>query len=171
MLGGDDADDRGLQRRERQGQCVEANYNTGRTDCCTSSASASDATLCNKGGWWLLSYYGFNVTDVWQLSCSSDTSCTSTGNAALTFDQLTEEFEANRPVAFAWHWTSGGGHALTAIGARTSGNTNGTIQQWVTVNNPDAPNVGDQSDVLYTTWVSAKSDHAHWRDTYNIVKP
>jgi len=133
-------------------QCDEANYNTGRSDCCTNSYSATHD--CNQGGWWLLDYYGFNVTDVW--------------NSAISFDLLTQEFAANRPVAFAWAWNSGGGHALVATGAHVT-DTSGTIQQWVSINDPWSPNVGDQYDYLYSDWVSG-STYTHWRDTYNIVK-
>ncbi|HEY2512282.1 MAG TPA: ricin-type beta-trefoil lectin domain protein [Polyangiaceae bacterium] len=149
-------------------QCAEANYNTGRTDCCTNSVSASDTTECNQGGWWLLSYYGFNSSDVWQLNCSSNTSCTSTGNSPLSFDQLVAETEVNHPVAFAWHWSSGGGHAMVVAGTKTT-SANGAVKQYVTVNNPEPVGEGDQYDQLYTDWVSG-SGYSHWRDSYGISK-
>jgi hypothetical protein len=131
-------------------QCAMANVNTGRTDCCTNSASASDPNKCNQGGWWMLSQNGFSVKDT---------------STALTYAQLSSEFASNRPVAFAWGWTGGGGHAMVATGAWTSADN----RQWVTFNDPWAPNVGDRTDVLYTDWVS-NAGHEHWLDTYNIVK-
>ena len=104
---------------------------------------------------------GFTETVLWQRNCGG---LTATGNAALSFAQLTAEFAANRPVAFAWSWTgaNGGGHEMEAVGAWTT--TAG--QQWVEINNPAD---GSQSDLLYTAWVSGPT-YVHQRDTYNIKK-
>jgi FG-GAP-like repeat/Papain-like cysteine protease AvrRpt2 len=132
-------------------QCQEANVNTGRNDCCTDPIAAADTTKCNKAGWWTLTSHGFTETDVWY--------------SAISFGQLQTEFAASRPVPFAWAWTGGGGHAMTAIGTWVTGD--GT--QWVTKNDPWPPNVGDQVDLLYNVWVSG-SDHTHWRDSYNVTK-
>lgn len=133
-------------------QCAEANVNTGRTDCCTNSASASDTTKCNQGGWWTLTSHGFTLTDLW--------------NSSLSFAQLQTEFQQNRPVPFAWAWTGGGGHAMVAINAWVT--TNGT--QWVTKNDPWPPTTGTQDDLLYSSWVSVTNSHTHWRDSYNIIR-
>jgi Papain-like cysteine protease AvrRpt2 len=132
-------------------QCSLANVNTGRTDCCTNASSAANTSLCNQGGWWMLTQNGFTVTDTW---------------TPLTYAQLSNEFASNRPVAFSWGWTGGNsGHAMVANGVWTSASN----QQWVTFNDPWAPNVGDRTDFLYTDWVS-NSGHSHWKDTYNINK-
>lgn len=131
-------------------QCQAANTATGRTDCCTNSTSASGA--CNVTGWWdeLQNNYNFTYTDSWY--------------SAISFATLQNELNANRPVPFAWAWTGGGGHAMVAI--KTWVTSSGT--QWVSFNNPDPVNVGEQDDVTYTTWVSA-ADHSHWRDSYNVI--
>ncbi len=153
-------------------QCAEANYNTGRTDCCTNPASASDTSMCNKTGWWLLSYYGFNLTDLWQLNCPINAACSATGNSALSFLQLANETSANRPVAFAWHWKSGGGHAMAAIGTKSFiqwFQSFPILREYVTVNNPAPQGVGDQYDQLYTDWVSGTT-YDHWRDSYGITR-
>jgi hypothetical protein len=46
--------------------------------------------------------------------------------------------------------------------------TNG--QQWVSVDNPLPVNTGTQSDMTYTTWVSAAGNYAHYADDYNIIR-
>ncbi len=133
-------------------QCAEANTNVGRSDCCTNPTSASSTSLCNQGGWWTLTSHGFTETDLW--------------NSAISFATLQNEVNANRPVPFAWAWTGGGGHAMVV----TKTWVTSTGAQWVSINNPDPVNVGEQDDMLYTTWVSA-ADHTHWRDSYNVVRP
>lgn len=123
-------------------QCDEANKRFGRTDCCTNPSS--DA--CNVGGWPEFDKYGFSFSTTGTLSWSS----------------LVNEINNNRPVAFSWGWTGGGGHMMVARGYLTSGGVN-----YVDVNNPWAPNVGDQYYTTYSNYVSG-SDHVHWTDYYNI---
>lgn len=134
-------------------QCQEANVNVGRTDCCTNSSSASDTSLCNQGGWWTLTSHGFTETDLWY--------------SAISFTTLQNELNASRPVPFAWAWMGTGGHAQVAMKTWVTS----TGAQWVSVNNPDPVNVGEQDDMLYSWWVSGANDHTHWRDSYNVVKP
>lgn len=133
-------------------QCDEANVATGRTDCCTNASSASDPNLCNVPGWWSeLVNYGFTYDNTdW--------------GTALSFTQLQSELNANRPVPYAWGWTGGGGHAMVAVKTWIDGS--GT--QWVSINNPDPVNVGEQDDMTYAYWVSA-ADHVHWQDSYNLI--
>ena len=139
-------------------QCAQANYSVGRTDCCTNPASASNATECDQGGWPAWGYWGFNAT--------------LTGTA-LSFAQLQAEFAANRPVGFAWAWDSGGGHYMVATGASTDEDN----VQYVSFNNPWAPNVGDQVTLTYEEWVgsiigtdptSGLTGYTTWRDDYGI---
>lgn len=127
----------------RVSQCDEANRRFGRTDCCVNGSSAS----CNIGGWPELDKYGFSFNTV---------------NAALSWASLTSEIDNNRPVAFSWGWTGGGGHMMVARGYLSVFGTN-----YVDVNNPWAPNVGDQYFTTYSNYVSG-SDHVHWTDYYNI---
>jgi Papain-like cysteine protease AvrRpt2 len=133
-------------------QCAEANVNSGRTDCCTNAASASDTAKCNQGGWWTLTSHGFTETDLW--------------NSAISFTQLQNEINANRPVPFAWAWTGGGGHAMVVIDTWIA--NNGT--QWVTKNDPLPVNTGAQIDLTYTSWVSSAGSYTHWRDSYNVIR-
>jgi hypothetical protein len=140
-------------------ECSLANAQTGRSDCCNASPPAA----CNSGGCFGLTSHGFTETDLWQTTCGG---LAATGNAALSFAQLKAELAANRPVAFAWSWTGGGGHEMEVVGAWTT--TAG--QQWVEINDPEpGPLTGTQSDLLYTAWVSG-STYVHQRDTYNIKK-
>jgi len=139
-------------------QCSLANSATGRNDCCNASPPAA----CNTGGCFSLTSWGFSETALWQRNCGG---LTATGNAALSFAQLTAEFAANRPVAYAWSWTGGGGHEMEAVGAWTTSSG----QQWVVINNPIPQGVGAKTDMLYTAWVSGPG-YVHQRDTYNIKK-
>ena len=132
-------------------QCEQANVATGRTDCCTDPAAAADPGRCDVPGWWSqLPNFNFTYSD-------------SSWGSAISFSQLQAETNASRPVPYAWGWTGGGGHAMVAIKTFI---TSGT--PWVSINNPWPPNVGDQSDMTYSTWVSA-SDHVHWQDSYNVI--
>ena len=128
-------------------QCAQANEATGRTDCCNSPTPAA----CVTTGWPDFAAYGFS---------SSSTSW----GTALSWSSLYNEIAGNRrPVAFAWGWTGGGGHMMVAIGARTIGTSN-----FVTMNDPWAPNWGGQSDLLYSAFVSG-SGYSHWTDIYNVI--
>jgi hypothetical protein len=123
-------------------QCDEANRRLGRTDCCNSPTPEA----CVEGGWPEFSKYGFSYN--------------TTG--ALSWSSLVSEINANRPVAFSWGWTGGGGHMMVAKGYLATSTTN-----YVHVNDPWAPNVGDEYYITYSEYVSG-SDHVHWTDYYNI---
>ena len=126
-------------------QCVEAIAYTGNPNCC------ANPSACNTSEWWRLTSHGFTEDDLW--------------NAALTFDQLQAQVNGNRPVPFAWAWNGGSGHAMVLT--KTWVTSSGT--QWVSVNDPGPVNVGTQTDMLYTTWVSG-SGYSHWRDSYNVTR-
>lgn len=126
-------------------QCDEANKRLGRTDCCNSPTP----TACNQPGWPEPEKYGFAYN---------------TYDGALSFSSLTNEINNNRPVAFSWGWTGGGGHMMVARGTWTS---RLTFTQYVDVNNPWPPNTGDQYSDTYSNYVSG-SDHVHWSDLYNF---
>ncbi len=142
-------------------QCVEANYNVSRTDCCTNPSSSA----CNQGGWPAWSNNGFNATVVYGGGSNP---------AAISFAQLQAEFAANRPVGFGWHWNSGGGHYMVATGTEVDEDN----VQYVTFNDPWAPNVGEQVTLTYAEWVSGTAtdptvggaSYTHWRDDYGISK-
>jgi chitodextrinase len=140
-------------------QCAEANDLAGRTDCCTSATS--EANACNVTGWPDWTFWGFKYS-------------ATTDGTALTFAQLQAEIAARRPVGFSWHWSSGGGHYMVAIGAEVD--ENGV--EWVTVNDPWSPNVGEQVVLTYEDYVSgpagvdatATTSYTHWLDQYGIAK-
>jgi len=128
-------------------QCDEANKRFGRTDCCNSPVP----NACINGGWPEFDKYNFSA------SRTSDT--------ALTWTQLTEQIYCkNKPIAYSWHWSGGGGHMMVARGYATIDGTN-----YVYINDPWAPNVGDQRIITYTAYVSG-SGYTHWDDFYDIAK-
>lgn len=128
-------------------QCDEANKRFGRTDCCNSPVPNN----CVNGGWPEFDKYGFKA-DV-------------TSDAPLTFAEIKKQIYCyKKPIAFSWHWTGGGGHMMVITGYFVVDGV-----QYVTVNNPWAPNVGVQEVYTYDKYVSG-SDHTHWNDYYNITK-
>ncbi|MEA2207185.1 MAG: hypothetical protein QOE77_3961 [Blastocatellia bacterium] len=128
-------------------QCDEANKQFNRNDCCNNPVPGA----CINGGWPEFNKYNFTASR--------------TSNTALTWTQLTEQIYCkNKPIAFSWHWTGDGGHMMVARGYATIDGTN-----YVYINDPWAPNVGDQRIITYASYVSG-SDHTHWDDFYDITK-
>lgn len=129
-------------------QCDEANQEFGFTDCCDNSVPSS----CINGGWPQFYRYGFKND--------------STLNSAISFKEIQKQIYCyKKPVAFSWHWTGGGGHMMVVTGYFVLDGV-----QYVTVNDPWAPNVGNQYAITYDDYVSDNSTHTHWRDYYNITK-
>jgi len=128
-------------------QCDEANKRFGRSDCCNSPVP----TGCVNGGWPEFDKYGFTSAV--------------TSNAALSWEDLKKQIYCQKkPFAFSWHWTGGGGHMMVVVGYAVLNNVN-----YVSINDPWAPNVGNQRFITYDEYVSG-SDHTHWNDYYNITK-
>lgn len=126
-------------------QCIQANTQFGRSDCCT------NPWACVFGGWPQYSNWGFNAaTTAW--------------GVALTWQQFKGEIDANRPVNFSWGWTGGGGHIMVANGYYDTG-----AVKYVLVNDPWPPGAGTQKWITYDEYVQA-ADHTHWRDYYSIVR-
>jgi hypothetical protein len=133
-------------------QCTQANQALNRTDCCYYSST------CNYGG---LPTFGFNGFT----SANNGTGIYFHLQGPLDFATLQSEIASNRPVAFAWNWTSGGGHLMVVIGA--------TVREgieWVTINDPWDVNYGDQTDITYTTWVAVPGNHTHQQDWWDIQR-
>jgi hypothetical protein len=133
-------------------QCTEANNEFGRTDCCNTPTSSG----CISGGWPEFDKYGFTYQR--------------TSDSALTWDQVRAETSNSagcdqRPFAFSWHWPGGGGHMMVAIGYQTVNNVN-----YVEINDPWAPNVGDHRFITYDFYVASPGDHTHWDDFYKITR-
>jgi hypothetical protein len=133
-------------------QCMQANNRLGRGDCCSNPTPKE----CNKGGWPEFLKYNFTSQH--------------TSNTALSWDQLRRELAdinpcGRRPVAFSWHWLGarGGGHMMVAIGYKTVDNVD-----FVEINDPWLPNVGDHRFITYDFYVQDPDDHSHWDDYYDI---
>jgi hypothetical protein len=128
-------------------QCTQANNEFGRTDCCNSPVPSD----CVNGGWPEFDKYNFTFKR--------------TSNAALSWDDIKKQIYCyKKPVAFSWHWTGGGGHMMVITGYAVIGG-----EQYLFINDPWAPNVGNQTSITYANYVSG-SDHTHWDDFYDITK-
>ncbi|HZH97879.1 MAG TPA: papain-like cysteine protease family protein, partial [Fimbriimonadaceae bacterium] len=128
-------------------QCLQANNRFGLIVCCTTPVPG----VCVVGGWPEFSKYGFTFKR--------------TSNRALTWAELVAEIDANRPIAFSWHWPGGGGHMMVAYGYSDE-----TGVQMVYVADPWAPDVGNTRIITYSHFVSSPG-HTHWDDFYEIVYP
>jgi hypothetical protein len=134
-------------------ECDEANKRFGRTDCC--NATVPDA--CVNGGWPEYEKYSFTSNQ--------------TSESPMSWSDLQSQIYCSRkPIAFSWHWNSGGGHMMVATGYVTIDGTN-----YVSVNNPLPVNSsvsggGAQEIYTYDKYVGGPSyDHTHWNDYYNIT--
>ena len=128
-------------------QCDEANKRFGHTDCCN-HPTPND---CVNGGWPEFDKYGFTFDR--------------TSKTALSWEQVKNQiYCAKKPFAFSWHHNKGGGHMMVVIGYVTVNGTN-----YVAINDPWLPNIGDQRIITYNSFVSG-SDYTHWDDFYNVTK-
>jgi Papain-like cysteine protease AvrRpt2 len=127
-------------------QCLQANKRFGHTDCCNSPTPGP----CVQGGWPEFPKYGF--------------SSMVTNNTALTWSQIVDQIKKKKPVAFSWHWTGGGGHMMVLWGYSQSGGKN-----YVSINNPWPPNVGEVQVLTYEAYVSGPG-YTHWNDYYNVAR-
>jgi len=88
-----------------------------------------------------------------------------TSKTALSWEQVKNQiYCAKKPFAFSWHHNKGGGHMMVVIGYVTVNGTN-----YVAINDPWLPNIGDQRIITYNSFVSG-SDYTHWDDFYNVTK-
>ena len=128
-------------------QCTQANNRFGRTDCCNSTVP----TDCVNGGWPEFDKYNFTFNR--------------TSNTALSWDALKKQIYCKKkPVAFSWHWNGGGGHMMVVTGYAVIDN-----ERYLFINDPWAPNEGDQYSITYDNYVSG-GNHTHWDDFYDITK-
>jgi hypothetical protein len=139
-------------------QCVQANNRFGRTDCCKTPTPVA----CVNPGWPEFQKYGF----------------TSHQGGALSWANLRRQIATSgscrgRPLAFSWGWLSfdasgklqpvGSGHMMVAMGYQE--NNNG---QFVEIQDPWPPFVGDFRIDTYGFYVQDPSDHVHWTDYYDV---
>ena len=84
---------------------------------------------------------------------------------ALSWSNLKAQIDTHTtPFAFSWKWDGGGGHMMVVTGYKVIG-----AQNYVSINDPWSPNVGDQRDILYADYVDG-SGYTHWTDYYDVTK-
>jgi Papain-like cysteine protease AvrRpt2 len=133
-------------------QCTEANNRFSRWDCCQNPTPGA----CVMGGWPEFQKYGFTYK--------------TTSDAALSWPDVRAQLASRNngcrgtPFAFSWHWQGGGGHMMVATGYTT----NAAGENFVFVNNPWPPEVGNTQTLTYDTFVELPGDHTHWDDYYDI---
>ncbi|MDH5835263.1 papain-like cysteine protease family protein [Luteimonas kalidii] len=128
-------------------QCTQANDRFGRSDCCNSPVP----NACVNGGWPEFDRYGFSFQ--------------TTSDAPLSWADVRKEIHCRKkPFAYSWHWNGGGGHMMVVIGYVTIDGVN-----YVTINDPWAPGVGDQRVITYDAYVSG-AGYTHWNDYYNVTR-
>ena len=128
-------------------QCRQANERFGRNDCCNQPVPGG----CVMGGWPEFTKYNFGFQK--------------TSSAPLSWNTTREQISCkHRPFAFSWAWNGGGGHMMVVIGYATVNGAN-----YVTINDPWAPNVGDQRIITYDAY-SMGNGYTHWDDYYDVVK-
>ena len=166
-----------------QGQ--EADFNTGRTDCTADPTPGS----CIAGGMQEFSHYAVSFrSNFTETDSKVDPALAVPGKpnnpighlsgsvVALSWTDLQASINSGQPVMFAYAWrvhpnVAGdryldGGHMMVARGWATSADVN-----YVLVNNPWPPELGDEDIVPYDEWVGgtdAGSDHVHWADYWDF---
>jgi hypothetical protein len=128
-------------------QCEQANHQFLRDDCCNNPTPQH----CIQGGWPEFDRANFD----WQQH---------QWGFALTFARLQQEFNARRPVPFAWGWVGGGGHIMVAIGYKSDATGN-----WVYINDPWPPNVGESRWITYEDFVAVWGRHFTQRNYYGLA--
>jgi hypothetical protein len=139
-------------------QCDQANHELGRTDCCVPSGQLPPEP-CIHGGSPQYSAWGF-------------TNDLTPPHTPLTFEQMQQQIAANKPWAFVWRWTTGGGHVMVGTGWGFIPIVIETLRL-VYVNNPepwsDSGDGGSQYWISYDLYVSGEN-HTHGSDYYNITR-
>lgn len=132
-------------------QCEQLQMKLDRDDCCETPVNRR----CVRGGWPFFYRFGFDSDSV---------------DAALSWAQLKNEIDNNRPVAFAQKWNLGGGHMMTVVGYAEP--------DWLYINDPwnyegearrEEQWQGDLMVITHDEYVQGQT-HTHWRDYYNIHK-
>jgi len=133
-------------------QCQQAIARFGINTCCNSPTPQP----CIQGGWAEYNKWGF-ASDVRE--------------GALSWLEIQQEIDANRPFTFTWKWTDGtkGGHTMVCIGYSTVNNVN-----YVKILDPWPVNQGKQKTITYDDFVQGEeysgTSYSHWKDYYHIRK-
>jgi hypothetical protein len=132
-------------------QCVQANNRFGRRDCCsiTRCPNPISGHPCVTGGWPEFFKYGFRYA--------------TTSNIYLTWQQIRNEIDHNRPFCFSWHWPGGGGHMMVVSGYTTIRGVN-----YVRVLDPWSPCRGEVKLMTYSYFCNSPGHHTHWDDYYGV---
>ncbi len=127
-------------------QCTEATDRNG-GDCCSNGSSST----CNQPGWPQFDKYGYSNKQT-------------ANGTPLSFEQIQKTLIGNSPIAFAWYWTSGGGHMMTVCGwAIISG------QKFVLVYDPWPVNKGTTKWLAYDAYIKG-SNYRHGPDLYDFTR-
>jgi Peptidase_C39 like family len=120
-----------------------------RTNWCTSPPDTLGFT-----GWPQFASYGFNATQT-------------PYGTPISWAQLKQEIDGNRPVAFVWAWRDGGGHMMVAIGYESVDGVDRVI-----ILDPSPPHKGDRRSIPYDDFVAGNylgEPYTHWCDFHGIV--
>ncbi|HEY2746553.1 MAG TPA: C39 family peptidase [Polyangia bacterium] len=141
-------------------ECEMANYDFGRSDCCTnpSSAACNPSTGSYTGK--PAGYYGLSVTQY--------------KDNTFSWSQFKSEIDAGRPVSIGWNWNAGGGHALNVAGYETVTfgflSTN-YLEVWDPLPGAGCPGGEDTCWMTYATYAGGASpsyNHTAQAPLYNI---
>ncbi len=121
-------------------ECQEVNQHLGRTDCCTTAASASG--VCNQADYTAV----WGATSVLAEEGYTYTQVDSPPTLAALGGMI--------PMGFDVEWLSDGeddgGHVMVVVGTDTAADGSG----WVLVNDPWGVNAGDQMAMPYKYWAN-----------------
>ena len=141
-------------------QCEMANYDFGRSDCCTNPSSSacnpSSGSFTGKPA----SYYGLGWTQYQDNSFS--------------WSQFKSEIDAGRPVSIGWTWNSGGGHAMNVAGynsVRSLFFTTYYLEVWDPMPGAGCPGGEDTCWMTYASYMGGASptyNHTAQAPLYNI---
>jgi hypothetical protein len=118
-------------------QCAEANSAFSQTSCCSNGSTSK----CNQPYYPLYDDWGFAATEKYRAK-----------GAYLSWDDFKLAIDEGKPVAFLWHWNSGGGHYQVATGYYEDASKSPATRM-VYVNNPWPPNEGEQTSYTYASFI------------------
>lgn len=127
-------------------QCRQANERFGeRLGCC----GQETPTECIRIGWPQFDKFSFDFRR--------------TDGMSLTWSQVKDEIDAERPFAWTWRWKNApGGHMVVINGYRTEG-----TKKFVNVLDPLPIGVGDEYEITFDDYIET-AQKAHWDDYYFV---
>jgi hypothetical protein len=135
-------------------QCEMANYDFGRTDCCSNPSSStcnpSSGSFTGKP----IAYYGLSYSQY--------------PNNSFSYAQFKSEIDAGRPVSIGYTWNSGGGHAMNVAGYYDTPTTQ-YLEVWDPLPSAGCPAGEDTCWITYATYIGGPSyNHVAQSPLYNI---